>query len=731
MSQDDDVSARETERAALAELLVTEGAVREAALQRIVALATRLFDTSGAAVTIVGANRLWFETSVGLDIEVAPREETFGAWAILSDEPLVVPDARKDPRFRDFASVREGRIVFYAGAPLVSTTGLRIGAFCITDTQPQSPLSELEQQRLRDFADLAMSEIESRRARTLNGILQGIANTVGAALVCTNEGGTIVYHNPAAERLLGYGPNELIGRDVAVIVPPRFVAAHRTGMARVAGGTPSKLAGKLFESTAIRKDGVEVPVDLGLAVWRDEGGLKFSATMRDITDRKAREERLSRLAYYDPLTGLARATGFERELAAQLEGDDPTTVVILEIDGLQGVNDGLGHTIGDALVQAIAIRLLAAVPHGAKLARRNGCTFAVMLRQRDPIRARECAGDIEMALAEPFEIDGHTLVIGAAIGAAMAPDHATTAEDLVAAADLALQAAKASQGQSFRLFERSMQTASAARRVLRDEVRKALDAGHLELFYQPQVSLATGAVVGAEALMRWRHPTRGLLTPAAFIPAMDDSALALHAGWWSLDHACRQIARWRAEQRPPLRVSVNLFAAQLRYGGLKTVVADLLEAYAIAPGELELEVRETIANQDEDNVIAVLRDLRALGVGIALDDFGTGYASLSTLKRLPVSTIKVDLGFVRGLAEDDPSDRAIVAAILGVGRDLGLDVVAEGIELQRQAATLTLMGCPTGQGYLYGRPVEADRLFASPIEVPQLLPKRKFSPRRR
>ena len=723
MTLGEDGDILERQRATLADRILAEGTVRVAALHRIVTLAARLFDIPGAAVTILGADRLCFETSVGLNVQTIPRTESFGGRVILSDDVLVVPDAREDDRFKHFPLVREERIVFYAGAPMRSSDGLRIGAFCLIDTRPRRLLSQLEKQILKDCADLAMSEIESRRARMLNGVLQGIAQSVGAALLCTDSSGTIVYNNPAAQRLLGYEPDELIGRNVSAVVPARFVAAHRTGMARVAAGAPSKLSGKLFESAAIRKDGVEVPVDLSLAVWPSESGLKYSATMRDITERKQREESLSRLAYYDPLTGLARSSGFTRKLAVHLEAGDAATVLLAEIDGLQGINDGLGHAVGDALIQAIAIRLVGILPHGSKLARWSGRTFAVMLPVHDPIKARACAGDLEIALAEPFEVDTHTLVVGPSIGAAMAPDHAATAEDLVAAAELALQAAKGSQSQRFRLFERSMQTASAARRALRDEVRQALDAEQFELFYQPQVSLLTGVMVGAEALMRWRHPKRGLLTPGAFIPAMDDSTLALHAGWWTLDQACRQIAHWRAERRPPIRVSVNLFGAQLRYGGLRTVVADLIETYAIEPGELELEVRETIANQEDDTVVALLRDLRDLGVGIALDDFGTGYASLSTLKHLPVSTIKIDVGFVHGLTARDAHDRAIIGAILGVGHELGLDVIAEGIETAAQAAELARMGCPSGQGYLYGRPGIAAELFAHQSRnVPQLAP---------
>ena len=713
MVQSANRSVREQATTAFAEQLIAEGPVSNPALQRMVALATRLFDVPEAAVTIVGAHRLRLEAAIGIDAAPTPREDTFGARVVLSDDVLVVPDAAADPRYRDLSAARDRGIRFYAGAPLRTADGSRIGAFCIADGRPRAALSQLQKQCLEDLAEIAMSEIESRRARMINGILQGLAKTVGAGVICAKGDGEILYVNAAAEDLLGYEPQELIGRCVDCIVPKRFINAHRIGRERVAAGASSKLSGKVIETIVLRKDGVEVAVDLGLSVWRDENGLKFSSTLRDITERKLKQERLSRLAYHDQLTGLTRAAGLQKKIDADLEQGHPATVLLIEIDGMESVNDALGYTIGNALIQAIAIRLAAAAPHDVVLGRWSGKVFAAKLRQRDPVKAREVASDIEMALAEPFEIDGHTIVIGASIAAAIAPDHAGTAEDLVAAADLALQCAKADQGRSYQLFDRSIQARNAARRALRDEVRSALGAGEFVLYYQPQVSLETGTMIGAEALMRWRHPTRGLLTPNAFIPTMEDSALALHAGWWSLDQACRQIAQWRAERRPPIRLGVNLFAAQLRYGGLVSVVADLMATYGIVPGELELEMRETIANQEEASVITVLQQLRELGVGIALDDFGTGFASLSTLKRLPVSTIKIDRSFVQGLDGDaDPHDRAITAAVLDVGCALGLNVVAEGIETPAQAAALARMGCPVGQGYLFGKPDVAERLFS-------------------
>lgn len=689
--------------------LAIEGKASEPAFEKIVALAADLFDVPMAAITIIGDGRRWCAASVGLEGAGTPICHSFCGQTIKAPDVLVVPDASKDPRFRDLPLVTESGVRFYAGAPLRAESGFEMGVFCIMDTKSRTPLSAREERLLAGFSDMAMGELESRRTRRFNAIAKGFADTTGASLVCTRADGRITYLNPSAERLLGYAAAELVDRDVVAIIPQRFVAAHRHGIARIAAGEPSRLTGRTFEAIVKRKDGGEVPVDLGLSVWRDPSGLglNIGATMRDITERKQKEDRLHRLADYDPLTGLARAHGLSANLSSVLAESGVAAVLILEIDGLKGVNDGLGHAVGDALLQAVAIRLFAIVPPGAKVARWSGDAFAALLPNvRDPIKARECAHDIQMSLAEPFEIDGHTLIIGATVGAAIAPEHATETQELVAAADLALHNAKMDRGQKFRLFDPSMRSASAARRALRDDVRQAFAANQFVLFYQPQVSLETGEVVGAEALMRWRHPLRGIVAPGVFIPAMDESALALQAGWWSLDQACRQIAAWRAEKRPNLRMCVNLFAAQLLYGGLVTTVRELLATHDVSATQLTLEIRETIAHQDDDAVIAILRDLRGLGIGIALDDFGTGYASLRTLKRLPVSTIKIDQSFVRDIGADR-HDIAIVSAILHVSRDFGLDVIAEGVETPVQSTALKRMGCPTAQGFLFGRPVPA------------------------
>lgn len=272
-------------------------------------------------------------------------------------------------------------------------------------------------------------------------------------------------------------------------------------------------------------------------------------------------------------------------------------------------------------------------------------------------------------------------------------------------------AARQGDGRGLRLYDPGMRAEIESRRVLQNALRRALERGELVLHYQPQVSLRSGAVVGAEALVRWEHPERGLLYPGEFLHAVESSTLALHLGWWTVDEVCRRIAAWRAGGLPPLRVALNLYAAQFRAGTLGQVVAEALARHGVPPSALELEVTETIALENDATDLGPIRALRERGVGIAFDDFGTGYAALSTLKRFPLTKLKIDRSFVRDILTE-PHDEAIVGAVLSIGRRLGLDVVAEGIETREQVAALLRLGCEYGQGFLFGRAMAPDAFAA-------------------
>jgi EAL domain-containing protein (putative c-di-GMP-specific phosphodiesterase class I) len=256
------------------------------------------------------------------------------------------------------------------------------------------------------------------------------------------------------------------------------------------------------------------------------------------------------------------------------------------------------------------------------------------------------------------------------------------------------------------MFDPAMRNAAAAVRALQDELLRAVQSSEFVLHYQPQVSLRTGEIFGAEALLRWNHPVRGLLAPDSFLTTLETSSLALQVGWWTIDEACRQAASWRQEGFPPMRIAVNLFAAQIRIGSLADVVSDALARHGLPPDAIEIELTEKIALQHDDEALQPIRELCRRGAGVAFDDFGTGYASLSTLKRFPLTTLKIDRSFVRDLLEDR-HDAAIVGSMVAMGRSIGLEVIAEGIETAEQQRALVALGCESGQGYLFGRPMPA------------------------
>jgi len=552
--------------------------------------------------------------------------------------------------------------------------------------------------------------------------LKGFADNTEFALVFIDKAGVIGFVNRSAERMFGYEHHEMVGGTLDLIIPQRLRGAHSAGVARVGGGQPSKLTGKTVEVTAVRRDGTEFPIELSLSVWHGPDGIMMGGMIRDISERKQRDTRLHRLAHHDPLTGLANRFQFDQRLQETLAGGGQAAVLLLDLDGFKKVNDSLGHATGDTLLQALAIRLPAMLDAGAMLARFGGDEFAVLLPGvGDPVTASATASAILDGFAPAFSLGEHLLKLGVSIGVAIGPVHGADSEELVASADLALYRAK-KDGNSFRLFEPTMRSAVAARRAMREELARAVAGGEFVLHYQPQVTLGTGNVVGAEALLRWNHPTRGMLLPGSFLPTLETHSLALQVGSWIIDEACRQAAAWRAGGLPSLRMSVNLFAAQVDAGNLAEVVDQTLRRHRLPPDALELEVTETIMLENDERVLEPFRQLRAHGVRIAFDDFGTGYASLSMLKRFPLTTLKIDRGFIGDLLVDR-YDAAIVQAVLGIGRLLDLDVIAEGIETREQEAALRSMGCGIGQGFLYARALATEdfaRLVGPAPAGPQL-----------
>jgi diguanylate cyclase (GGDEF)-like protein/PAS domain S-box-containing protein len=548
------------------------------------------------------------------------------------------------------------------------------------------------------------------RDRHLALTVTQFAKATSLSLMSINSEGVIEFVNPSACTLFGYTQSEMIGRSIMLIIPERLRGAHMAGLQRAAWGQAPHLGGRPVEVYALKKDGTEFPIEITLSVWNGKRGFCAGAVIIDISDRRERESKLLRLASQDTLTGLSNRYRFSNLLAESLADGSAASIILLDLDGFKEINDTHGHLTGDSLLQAIGVRLPYLLDRNAEIARIGGDEFAVLLPGiNNPLDVHAQAQAIVDAFRKPFDVGGRVLELGVSIGIALAPAHGQDPEELIASADFALYNAKSEGGNIIRLYDATMRSQTAARREMRDELLRALRGGELELFYQPQVNLRDKRIVGLEALLRWHHPHRGLLTPGAFLPALEQSALALEIGWWTLDQAAERAGALQALGYD-IKVSVNLFPGQLRAANLVHKVANALQRHSVKPEWLELEVTETIALANDDHSFEAMTALRDLGVGIAFDDFGTGYASLGSLQRYPLTTLKIDRRFVQHI-NDKSSDLAITRALIGLSREMGLKTIAEGIETEEQERTLIELQCPFGQGYRYGKPVPFDTIL--------------------
>jgi diguanylate cyclase (GGDEF)-like protein len=446
---------------------------------------------------------------------------------------------------------------------------------------------------------------------------------------------------------------------------------------------------------------------------------------RDITDRKRAEEMISYQAYHDILTDLPNRMLFKDRLGlAVIQAKRKVTelaVMFIDLDRFKLVNDTLGHVKGDELLQQAAARLKACLRRGDTLARQGGDEFTIVLPElRDRGDAKAVAEKFLDALQKPFDLDGHVVHISASIGIAVYPNDGETIDELLRHADIAMYQVKALGKNGHSFYHPSMLDMSHQKIALEQALRRALENGELEMYYQPQVDVITGRIVGAEGLMRWNHPERGLLAAGEFLPFAEENGLMLPLSDWMLGALCRDLLAWNAAGGDQLRLSLNLSPQYLDRGDFFEKMRGALARDSISPAQIEVEITENICIRNPQYAIEQLNKLCQLGVSVAIDDFGTGYSSLAYLHRFPIHTIKIDQSFVKEI-HDEGGHYPVILAIISIARGLGLHLVAEGVETDAQARYLQANGCTTMQGYLYYRPVSL-ATFIGVLEGRQPLP---------
>ena len=542
--------------------------------------------------------------------------------------------------------------------------------------------------------------VQARKFRTLLEASRDALVIVDARLV-------IAVVNRRAESMFEYTPGELVGRPIGVMMPQRFEKTYLqwlsdTVLRNSAGshdrdGWATSRAGRQFR-VGIRLDPIET-----------EGGNMLAVTIRDKTEQHASEERIAFLARHDALTGLPNRLVAEERVVQAISQADRTqskvALLLLDLDNFKRINDSLGHASGDAVLKAAAERLREFARDTDLVSRHGGDEFLIALPQvADADAARAAAERLIEGFASPCMVHGHAVSAMFSLGISLYPDDGRDFATLLKNADIAMYQAKSAGRNGYRFFNAQMNAQADDHLRLLAGLRRAIERHELVVHYQPQVELASGRVVGAEALVRWQHPELGLVPPGRFIPIAEESGLIVPIGEWVLREACRQAVRWHQASGSPLTVAVNLSAVQFRRGNVEQMVRDALNESGLAPACLELELTESILIDNVDTVLATLRQLQQTGVKLSLDDFGTGYSSLSYLKRFAFDKLKIDQSFVRTMA-DDAENLSIVRAILRMARALGLATIAEGVETEPALECLLALHCDEAQGYLFARPL--------------------------
>jgi diguanylate cyclase (GGDEF)-like protein/PAS domain S-box-containing protein len=586
---------------------------------------------------------------------------------------------------------------------------LRVQAEKFRDADFGEALNETRDDELGELAAVFNEMRERLRTTTISrDYVDNILSGMNEAIIVTSDDGTIQRINTATTHLLGYEEDVLLGASIDFLVD-----TGRSGS--LVKLTPS---GVPKEATFESKFGESIPVSYTCSVVdaSNSSAVNRIYAAQNITERRRAEKRIRYLARIDALTKIPNRMQFQhllqRSIARARRGGKPLCLFYIDVDNFKEINDTFGHLAGDTTLETVAERLAAALPRQSIIGRLAGDEFAVMVDRLGPDNdgmqsTRQLAQTLLNRLSDPFFVQGHEVFMTASMGIAFYPRDAANVIDLIRNADAALYHAKRNGGNDFSFYEPIMNEASVDRLMTKSKLKRSFERDELLVHYQPKYNLKTGEVFGAEALVRWELPERGLVLPADFIPIAEETSLIIEIGEWVLDKVCEDFRLWQRSVPSPGRVSVNLSLKQLRQLNFIGRIRSILRGHEISPTSLELEITETTLMDNPTRTIKLLDQLYGLGLHLAIDDFGTGYSSLSALQQFPISTLKIDKSFVRDIATN-PDDATIVDTIIQMGRNLNMDVVAEGVEDEDQLVFLQEHGCTYAQGLLFGDPMSAD-----------------------
>ena len=572
----------------------------------------------------------------------------------------------------------------------------------VTGEHELAPLeSALEQMRQK----LRQSTIDSKYLTT-------VLDSMNDAVLVTSTAGNITKINAAAQRLFGFTDEQLAGKPLQDLLVPVQHADPEHDQSIM----------ELQESVIRTASGQTIPVSISSSAL-SAAKTEFQGTifvMRDITERKRAERRIRYLARFDSLTKLPNRMQFQhllqQAIARARRAERIVALLYLDLDRYKEINDTFGHEAGDRTLEILSERLTRALPKEAVLGRLAGDEFAVFIEGLDPQedergQTANLARIVLSEISKAFYVQQHELFLTASIGIAFCPRDAENVIDLIRHADAAMYYSKQNAGNNFAFYSPEMNAAAVERLMLKSKLRRALERDELVMLYQPKIDLNSGLIVGAEALLRWRLPGHGDISPTQFIPLAEETSLILGIGDWVMNRVCEDYKRWMAQVSDPGLISINLSLKQLRQSSFVTRCRNMFKRHEISPTCFELEITETTLMQDPKRTIKLLDELFAMGVHLSIDDFGTGYSSLSSLQQFPISTLKIDQSFVRGIGEDK-DDSTIVRTIIDMGKSMDMKVVAEGVETRTQLAYLKQHHCHYAQGHLFGAAMSSDEFLA-------------------